>query len=151
MEACGLGKAEHKVHILHCLAGSAFQQVVYHGTDNEAGAVFLYLQEAFVCARDLLQVHGTRGHEGEGRIGIVVFVETACGRFVERALRVDGGEDAAREVAAQGDEVDFRCVSGLEAGEGAADFGEVLVGEDLVGGDVAGTSTEVGGGAGLRA
>jgi hypothetical protein len=34
-KACGLGQAEHNVHHLHPLAGSAFHQIILHHKDYE--------------------------------------------------------------------------------------------------------------------
>ena len=101
----GLVDAEHDVHVLHSLSDGSLEQVVNADGDEQFVAVLVAVDEGLVGVDDLLQVDGLVGVVGEGRLGIE--------RLVRRHDVVDagvgfhhlGGEDAAGEVAAVGDEV----------------------------------------------
>ena len=132
-EAGTLVKAEHEVHILHCLTGSALEEIVDYADDKQLIALFYELYERFVGIDDLLEVYCARMHESEGCAGIEVVVKRT--HFVLAHARKFYGcchEDSSGEIASHGYETQFGIACRLESGQRHAYFFEMLVRERLV-------------------
>ena len=91
---------------MHGLAAGALQEVVDAGDDEQFVPMLLQVEEALVGVHHLLQVDVLVHHVREGILGVILLVDAR--QFLDAALVLhdDGGEDAAREVASVGDEVD---------------------------------------------
>ncbi len=116
-EAYGFFQVEHQVHVVHGLSAGAFEEVVDAGDDEQLAAMFFQMDEALVGVHHLLQVDVFLDDVDERVAGIVFLIDAFD--FLERHLGLDHecGEDAAREVAAVGDEVNFRVEAVLQLPE----------------------------------
>ena len=145
-EAGGFGEGEQEVHVLHGLAGGAFEEVVDDGGDDELAVMHLQGDQALVCVDHLLEVHGAREDVREGRIGIEVFIQGCHFLQGEGARGLCDGEDAAGEIAPDRDEVQI-----VADAQVPADFRQVLVRQDFIGRQVVVPPAEVRRGSGLDA
>lgn len=134
---------------MYGLSGSALEKVVDDGSDKEFVAVALRMDETFVGVDHLLEVDGAVHIVRERGIAVEVAIEV--GDFFFGSVASDDlcGEDAARKVAAIGDEVDGAFKRRLELLQRLHDFGNVLVLEGLVDAHVARAPGEMGGGRGF--
>lgn len=136
LEAGALVEAEEEVHVVDCGAGAAFEEVVDSGCDEEFVADALQMDEAFVGAGHVLEVGAAVDEVGEVVVVVRLVVEFVEGLYVNVAVEIDGGEDAARESSAHGDEVDRRVERFLHGPESACYLRHMSVGEGLVDLDV---------------
>ena len=125
------------------LSAGTLQQVVDAGNDEQLVAVLLQVDEALVGVHHLLQVDVLLHDVGKGIFGIVFFVHVDDFFQSHFGLYYNGGEDAAREVAAVGDEVDVRVETVLQLFERLLDFGHMLVLKSFIYAHVVVTPTEV--------
>ena len=145
-EAGGFREGEQEVHVLHGLAGGAFEEIVDDGGDDELAVVQLQGDQALVGVDHLLEVHGAREDVREGRIGIEVLVQGRHFLQGEGARGLGDSEDAAGEIAPDGDEMQV-----FPDAQVAADLRQVLVREDFIGRQVVVPPAEVRRGRGLDA
>ena len=134
---------------MYGLSRSALEKVVDDGSDKEFVAVALRMDETFVGVDHLLEVDGAVHIVCERGIAVEVAIEV--GDFFFGSVASDDlcGEDAARKVAAIGDEVDGAFKRRLELLQRLHDFWNVLVLEGLVDAHVARAPGEMGGGRGF--
>lgn len=134
---------------MYGLSRSALEKVVDDGSDKEFVAVALRMDETFIGVDHLLEVDGAVHIVRERGIAVEVAIEV--GDFFFGSVASDDlcGEDAARKVAAIGDEVDGAFKRRLELLQRLHDFGNVLVLESLVDAHVARAPGEMGGGRGF--
>jgi len=74
VQACLFVKTEQEVHILHCLTGGSFQQIVDGGVNHQLGTLLLQLDQAFVGVDHLLQRDSLPAKDGEGMAFVKCFV-----------------------------------------------------------------------------
>lgn len=134
---------------MYGLSRSALEKVVDDGSDKEFVAVALRMDETFVGVDHLLEVDGAVHIVRERGIAVEVAIEVGDFFFGNVASDDLCGEDAARKVAAIGDEVDGAFKRRLELLQRLHDFGNVLVLEGLVDAHVARAPGEMGGGRGF--
>lgn len=91
-----------------------------------------HAQQGLVGIDDLFEIDAAGGDVREEGRGVVILVQPAGRRLVERAVGVDAGEDAAGEIAAHRHEIDGLAEAGLQASQVASDFDQVLVREGFV-------------------
>ena len=87
------------------LSAGAFQEVINAGNDKQFVAMLLQMDEALVGVYHLLQVDILLHDVGKGIFGVIFFIHADDFFQGHFGLHHNGGEDAAREVAAVGDEV----------------------------------------------
>ncbi len=90
------------------LSAGAFQEVINAGNDKQFVAMLLQMDEALVGVYHLLQVDILLHDVGKGIFGVIFFIHADDFFQGHFGLHHNGGEDAAREVAAVGDEVNVR-------------------------------------------
>ena len=113
-------------------------------------AVAGHLQQRLVRIDDLLEVHAAFRDVREGGRCVVAGVELPHVGLLQRAPRIDAGENAPREVAAHRHEVDSGVERRFDPPQVAADLQQVLVREGLVNREVRRAPTEVGRGRGFH-
>lgn len=96
-EACGLLKSEKEVHGVDRVAGTAFEQVVDDGCDQQFAVDLVQMDDTLVGVDDVLEVGDLRGDEREVVVGEIVAVNLDDLREVKRAVEVADSHDAARE------------------------------------------------------
>ena len=114
------------------LSAGAFQEVINAGNDKQFVAMLLQMDEALVGVYHLLQVDILLHDVGKGIFGVIFFIHADDFFQGHFGLHHNGGEDAAREVAAVGDEVNVRIKAVLQLFERLLDFGHMLVLESFV-------------------
>ena len=144
LQSASLLQPEHQVEVLDSLTGSALQQVIDHGDDQQLIAMLLDVDDTLVRVHHLLQVRVSVHHEGEGRILVEILVELLDFLDLQVALRIGRDEDAPREITAHRQEIDIVVEARLQLTHGAVDLQQVLVRESLVDGDVVVSPAEVG-------
>ena len=97
------------------LSAGAFQEVINAGNDKQFVAMLLQMDEALVGVYHLLQVDILLHDVGKGIFGVIFFIHADDFFQGHFGLHHNGGEDAAREVAAVGDEVNVRIKAVLHA------------------------------------
>ena len=108
--------------------------------------MYFCVYEAFVCIHHLLEVRSERAVEGESRAAIEILVKRRCLFFRELASRLDICKYAPGEITAHRYEIDCRHLASRQQSQIPAYLNQVLVGEDLVGGQVVVPPAEMGGG-----
>lgn len=129
------------------LSAGAFQEVINAGNDKQFVAMLLQMDEALVGVYHLLQVDILLHDVGKGIFGVIFFIHADDFFQGHFGLHHNGGEDAAREVAAVGDEVNVRIKAVLQLFERLLDFGHMLVLESFVDAHVVVAPAEVARGA----
>ena len=102
--------------------------------------------EALVRIDHLFEVHGTGKYPGKGGIGIEVLVQGRHFLDREGAGGFADGEDAAGEIAPDRDEMEV-----VPDAKVPADFQQMLVGQNLIDGQVVTAPAEMGGGSRFNA
>ena len=114
------------------LSAGAFQEVIDAGNDKQFVAVLLQMDEATCWCLPLASGRYSSPRCGKGIFGVIFFVHADDFFQGHFGLHHNGGEDAAREVAAVGDEVNVRIKAVLQLFERLLDFGHMLVLESFV-------------------
>ncbi len=105
--------------------------------------------DAFVRVDGLFEIHGPVADEREGRISVEILIQCDCLFGADGTAGMDAGEDSSGEIASYGDELEFTAETGLDPVDVSADFQQVLVLENFIGGEIVVPPAEVGGGSGF--
>ena len=136
-EPGGLGKSEHYVHILHCLSRGAFDEVVDCRAYMDITIVQLEMQKRLVRVHDFFERYAFIRVKYERGCRIVFLEQLPVVRFGDAFSGpcVHACEYPPCEIPPERDEVHDRLFPG-DAPEIHSDLSKVLVGEQLVDGDV---------------
>ncbi len=122
MESGVFRKTENQVHVLDGLAGSAFDQVIYHTDNVELPSMFTDIQNAFVGIDDHLHVRIGVNHMDEWLVFVVILVDLDGRLFRKVAIEIDRLKNTAGEITAYGNEIHLAGIIGRQCLEGLAYF-----------------------------
>lgn len=131
---------------MHGLSRGSFEQVVDDRNDEQLLFVFFEIQKTLVGVDNLFQVGHLVGKECKVMVVVIGVVQVFQQLNLDGTVEVERSENTPGEVPSDRNEIDGSRETVLQFGEALPYFGQMLMGERFVDGNIVVAPTEMGGG-----